>query len=110
MDGTPVFDIKPYLPYSDCFPDARAGFTALAPDLMLGVDFPPELLERIPEAHRSALLGVLSHDPRPSYQDDPARRYGMAFAGFDIHFTVSGGRLTVVDVAPLEPSKKEGNQ
>lgn len=106
MDGTPVFDIKPYLPYSDCFPDARAGFTALAPDLLLGVDFPPELLERIPEAHRSALLGVLSHDPRPSYQDDPARRYGMAFAGFDIHFTVSGGRLTVVDVVPMGPSEK----
>ena len=106
MDGTPVFDIKPYLPYSDCFPDARAGFTALAPDLLLDVDFPPELLERIPEAHRSALLGVLSHDPRPSYQDDPARRYGMGFAGFDIHFTVSEGRLTVVDVVPMEPSEK----
>ena len=109
MDGTPVFDIKPYLPYSDCFPDARAGFTALAPDLLLDVDFPPELLAHIPEAHRSALLGVLSHDPRPSYQDDPARRYGMAFAGFDIHFTVSEGRLTVVDVAPLEPSEKKGS-
>ena len=87
MDGTPVFDIKPYLPYSHCFPDARAGFTAL-------------------EAHRSALLGVLSHDPRPSYQDDPARRYGMGFAGFDIHFTVSEGRLTVVDVVPMGPSEK----
>lgn len=106
MDGTPVFDIKPYLPYSDCFPDARAGFTALAPDLLLDVDFPPELLAHIPEAHRSALLGVLSHDPRPSYQDDPARRYGMGFAGFDIHFTVSEGRLTVVDVVPMEPSEK----
>lgn len=57
MDGTPVFDIKPYLPYSDCFPDARAGFTALAPDLLLDVDFPPELLAHTPEAHRSALLG-----------------------------------------------------
>ena len=106
MDGTPVFDIKPYLPYSDCFPDARAGFTSLAPDLLLDVDFPPELLAHIPEAHRSALLGVLSHDPRPSYQDDPARRYGMGFAGFDIHFTVSEGRLTVVDVVPMEPSEK----
>ena len=106
MDGTPVFDIKPYLPYSDCFPDARAGFTALAPDLLLDVDFPPELLAHIPEAHRSALLGVLSHDPRPSYQDDPARRYGMGFAGFDIHFTVSEGRLTVVDVVPMGPSEK----
>ena len=106
MDGTPGFDIKPYLPYSDCFPDARAGFTALAPDLLLDVDFPPELLAHIPEAHRSALLGVLSHDPRPSYQDDPARRYGMGFAGFDIHFTVSEGRLTVVDVVPMEPSEK----
>ena len=106
MDGTPVFDIKPYLPYSDCFPDARAGFTALAPDLLLDVDFPPELLAHIPEAHRSALLGVLSHDPRPSYQDDPARRYGMGFAGFDIHFTVSEGLLTVVDVVPMEPSEK----
>ena len=59
-----------------------------------------------PEAHRGALLGVLSHDPRPSYQDDPARRYGMGFAGFDIHFTVSEGRLTVVDVVPMEPSEK----
>ena len=88
------------------FPDARAGFTALAPDLLLDVDFPPELLAHIPEAHRSALLGVLSHDPRPSYQDDPARRYGMGFAGFDIHFTVSEGRLTVVDVVPMEPSEK----
>ena len=106
VDGTPVFHIKPYLPYSDCFPDARAGFTALAPDLLLDVDFPPELLAHIPEVHRSALLGVLSHDPRPSYQDDPARRYGMGFAGFDIHFTVSEGRLTVVDVVPMEPSEK----
>ena len=80
-----------------------------AGDYLLDVVFPPELEKLIPLEQRAALRGVLSHDPRPSYQADPTRVYGMRFAAFDIHFTVSEGRLTVVDVAPLEPSEKKGS-
>ena len=101
MDGTPIFDIKPYIPYADAHPDALGGFTDTAGDFLLDVDFPPELLSRLPEEKRQAVIGVLSHDPRPSYQRSPERVYGLNFAGFDIRFTVEGSRLTVRDVAPL---------
>ena len=96
-DGTPVYDIKPYLPYADSIPDAAAGF---APDegKLLTVDFPAELLERIPEEKRDSLLSVLSHDPRPQYQRDPERVYGMGFAGFEIRFRVEDERLFVTEV------------
>ena len=95
MDGTPIFDIKPYIPYSDSHPDALGGFTDGAGDFLLEVDFPAPLLARIPENKRQALLGVLSHDPRPSYQSDPVRVYGLTFAGLDVRFTVRDNRLTV---------------
>ena len=98
MDGTPIFDIKPYIPYADCHADASGGFTSNAGDFLLSVDFPPELLSKFPEDKLDALLGVLSHDPRPSYQRDEARVYGFAFAGFEIKFTVAYGELTVKSV------------
>ena len=98
MDGTPIFDIKPYISYADCQPDATGGFTDTAMDFLLDVDFPPELLSHIPQDLRAALLGVLSHDPRPSYQHSPQRVYGMAFGDFDVRFRVEGSTLHVVDV------------
>lgn len=98
MDGTPIYDIKPYLPYADCRPEATGGFTAEADDFLLAVDFPPDLLAKVPESRRNALIQVLSHDPRPSYQDDPDRVYGMTFAGCDIRFTVREKTLTVCEV------------
>ena len=100
MDGTPIFDIKPYIPYADAHPEAIGGFAHSAPESLVQVDFPPELLEKVPESHRSALLGVLSQDPRPSYQNDPSRVYGMAFAGFDVRFTVEGDLLKVQELLP----------
>ena len=98
MDGTPIFDIKPYIPYSDSFPDALGGFTDTAADFLLEVVFPPHLLELLPENKRQAAIGVLSHDPRPSYQRKPDRIYGLNFAGFDIRFTVQDKILTVCEI------------
>ena len=98
MDGTPIVDIKPYIPYSDSFPDARGGFTDTAEDFILEVVFPEHLLNTLPENKRQAAIGVLSHDPRPSYQRKPDRVYGLGFAGFDIRFTVEEKVLTVCDV------------
>lgn len=101
MDGTPIFDIKPYIPYGDCHTDATGGFTEQANDFILTVDFPPRLFSTIPSNKRQALLGVLSHDPRPSYQKDPERIYGLSFAGFDIRFQVKDTILTVIEVTRL---------
>ena len=101
MNGTPIFDIKPYIPYSDSFPDAVGGFTDTADDFILRVDFPSHLLEILPQSKRQAVIGVLSHDPRPSYQRKPDRVYGLSFAGFDIRFTVSEKTLTVCEVTKL---------
>ena len=101
MDGTPIFDIKPYIPYADSHPEARGGFTDTAGEFLLEVDFPAELLTLLPEEKRTAAIGVLSHDPRPSYQRKPGRVYGLPFAGFDIRFTVEGEKLTVCEVIPL---------
>ena len=98
MDGTPIFDIKPYIPYGDCHPDATGGFTDTAGEFLLQVDFPEHLLLLLPGDKRSAAVGVLSHDPRPSYQRDPSRIYGLTFAGFDIRFRVEADRLTVISV------------
>ena len=95
MDGTPILDIKPYIPYSDCKPQASGGFTDHAADFLLDVNFPSELLEKLPEEKREAAIGVLSHDPRPSYQRNEERLYGLTFAGFNIRFTVQGKLLTV---------------
>lgn len=101
MDGTPIFDIKPYIPYSDSFPEASGGFTDTAEDFILTVDFPESLLNLLPENKRQAAIGVLSHDPRPSYQRKPDRIYGLSFAGFDIRFTVKDKTLYVHEVAKL---------
>ncbi len=101
MDGTPIFDIKPYIAYGDSHPDAKGGFTDTAGEFLLHVNFPEELLQILPEDKRSAAVGVLSHDPRPSYQRKPGRIYGLTFAGFDIRFTVEGDILTVTEVNPV---------
>ena len=101
MDGTPIFDIKPYIPYADCQVDATGGFTDTAGDFILKVDFPAVLLEKLPETKRDAAIQVLSHDPRPSYQKKPDRIYGLTFAGFDIRFQVQEDILTVVEINPV---------
>ena len=98
MDGTPIFDIKPYIPYADCRPEATGGFTDSAGDFLLEVEFPSELLERVPQEHRDALKATLSHDPRPSYQNSPDRIYGMEFGGMDVRFQVKEETLTVIEV------------
>ncbi|MDY4611677.1 MAG: tRNA (N6-threonylcarbamoyladenosine(37)-N6)-methyltransferase TrmO [Sphaerochaetaceae bacterium] len=98
MDGTPIFDVKPYLPFVDGHPDATGGFADRFKDYSLQVVFPEELLALVPSDHRQALVKVLSLDPRPSYQNDPSRVYGMSFAGLDIRFVVHGEILSVVQV------------
>lgn len=98
MDGTPIFDIKPYIPYGDAHPEAVGGFTDHAGDFLLDVVFPDELLKKLPQDKQKAALGVLAHDPRPSYQRDPERIYGLTFAGYDIRFQVKDGLLTVLEV------------
>ena len=95
MDGTPIFDIKPYLPYADSHPDAAGGFAAQAAGTALRVECPPALLDIVAPDRRAALLGVLAQDPRPAYQEDPDRVYGLTFAGCEVQFTVSGACLTV---------------
>ena len=98
MDGTPILDIKPSIPYADSHPEASDGFTAQTIQHHLEVDFPAELLDRVPVDKRAALTGVLAQDPRPSYQDDPTRIYGFPFAGLELRFRVEGNQLTVVDI------------
>ncbi|MBE6915982.1 MAG: tRNA (N6-threonylcarbamoyladenosine(37)-N6)-methyltransferase TrmO [Ruminococcaceae bacterium] len=98
LNDTPIYDIKPYLPYADCQPDATDGYTAETKEYRLEVDFPEELLSTIPEAKREAVIGCLAEDPRPSYQADAERIYKMRFSDFDIHFQVDGKCLTVVDI------------
>ena len=98
MDGTPILDIKPYIPYTDCHADASGGFTERAGDFILNVQFPDCLLAKVPEEKRQALIDVLSHDPRPSYQSDSDRVYGLNFAGRDIRFSIKDSVLTVFEV------------
>ena len=100
MDGTPIFDIKPYIPYADSHPEAAGGFTDTAGAFLLRVDFPASLLACLPQDKRAAAVAILSHDPRPSYQRKPGRIYGLTFAGFDIRFTVEEDLLTVVEIHP----------
>lgn len=102
LDGTPIYDVKPYLPHIDSHPDARGGFAEAQKDYALTVDFPETLLMQIEEGKREALLGVLAGDPRPSYQNDPERIYGVRFACYNVQFTVSSGTLTVVNVQQIE--------
>ena len=95
VDGTPIFDIKPYIPYADAFPDAASGFAAAAPAQKLKVEFPDDL--PLSAAQLKALEQILSLDPRPAYQDDENRIYGLAFEGYDVHFNIKGSVLTVQD-------------
>ena len=102
MDGTPIYDIKPYIPYADAHPDASAGFTARPWKERLTVRCDEALLRVLPEGKRQALLDVLAEDPRPSYQEDGERVYGFAFAGCEVRFSVSGGVLTVREIGAAE--------
>ena len=97
---TPIYDIKPYLPYTDCHPDAREGFAHAVKEYALQVEFPEELLKLFPAEKQEAIIEVLRQDPRPSYHDDETRKYGVAFAGYDVHFRVKGDVLTVFEVVP----------
>lgn len=98
MDGTPIYDIKPYLPYVDAHPDARGGFGDRVKDHELEVTFPEELLLRLPEEKRAGAIAFLRQDPRPAVHKDPQRVYKIAYAGCDIHFTVQEEQLTVTNV------------
>lgn len=101
MDGTPIYDIKPYLPYTDSHPEATGGFAEPLREYALNAVIPQDLLVRIPEKKRAALVEILKNDPRPGYQRDPERVYKMAFAGFTVSFTVADSTLTVKNIAEL---------
>lgn len=98
LNGTPIIDIKPYLPFADCIKDAKGGYADDFENYRLDVDFPKEFLDTIPEDKREAAINCLAEDPRPSYQDDPDREYSMKFSGFDIHFKVCGKTLFVTGI------------
>ena len=98
MDGTPIYDIKPYIAYTDSHPEAVSGFASTPADFLLEVDFPETLLQEVPENQRKSLVDVLAHDPRPQYQDDPERVYGMMFSDLEVRFKVDDLQLKVVDV------------
>ena len=110
LDMTPIYDIKPYLPYVDSHPEAKGGFAEEKKDYKLDVNFPEMYLEQIPAEKRAALIQILGQDPRPSYQKDPVRIYGMSYAGMEIHFRVDerntlcdGGRKVMkIYLAPME--------
>jgi tRNA-Thr(GGU) m(6)t(6)A37 methyltransferase TsaA len=99
MDGTPIYDIKPYIAYTDSHPDAVSGFASKPAEYLLEIDFPETLLQKVPENQRGSLIAVLQHDPRPQYHDDPKRVYGMAFGGMEVKFKVEEGLLTVVSIS-----------
>ena len=98
MDGTPIYDIKPYIVYTDSHPDAVSGFAEKPADSLLEVDFPSDLLEKVAPEQRESLAAVLAHDPRPQYQDDPDRVYGMTFGPYEVRFRVVETTLRVIDV------------
>ena len=101
MDGTPIYDIKPYITYADCHPEATEGFAGAVKERELKVLFPPELLKLYPAEKQEAILGVLKQDPRPAYDTDETRVYGVEFAGYDVHFTVVKDLLTVKELIKL---------
>lgn len=101
LDGTPIIDIKPYLPYVDSHPDASGGFALQEKEGSLEVNFPRELLSIIPHDKQEALTAVLKQDPRPQYQNDPERVYGLEFAGFDVRFKIRDNLLTVVEIKKI---------
>ena len=98
MDGTPILDIKPYLPYADCRPEAVGGFASAPAGETLAVECLPEIWEKVPPERREALRAVLALDPRPRYQEDPGRVYGFGFAGLEVRFSVEGGVLRVREI------------
>lgn len=100
VDGTPIFDIKPYIPYADSHPEAMGGFASAPAGETLTVVIPPEQLEKVPENRQEALRGVLAQDPRPHYQNDPERVYGFQFAGLEVRFSVEEQTLTVREIIP----------
>ncbi len=102
MDGTPVYDIKPYIPYADCHPEAVGGFTQTTEKRRVDVVIPSGLTQMLPPEKMDALMGILREDPRPAYQEDPERVYGFAYAGFNVRFRVSEGVLTVTDITREE--------
>ena len=101
MDGTPIYDIKPYLAYVDSHPEATGGFALQQKDGVVDVDFPAQLLEKVPESKRQALIDVLAQDPRPAYQNDPDRVYHFEFADLRVAFSVADDRLTVKEISKL---------
>ena len=102
MDGTPIYDIKPYIAYTDSHPDAVSGFASTPAEYLLEVDFAENLLQKVPESQRESLIEVLAHDPRPQYQNDPERVYGMAFGDVEVKFKVDRGLLTVLQITTSE--------
>lgn len=98
MNGTPIYDIKPYITYTDCVPEAVQGFAEEYKNYALNVNFPQKLLDRIPKQKQSALIGILRHDPRPAYQNTPDRIYGVRYMNFDVHFKVDNNTLTVTNI------------
>ena len=102
MDGTPIYDIKPYLPYADCHPEATGGFAHEVKDYAVEVVIPENQLAKVPPDKRDALRGVLAQDPRPGYQRDPERTYGFEFAALEVRFRVTEGVLTVMEITHLE--------
>ena len=109
MNGTPIYDIKPYLPYADSHPEVRGGFTDKIEDYRLEVEFPETLIEKVPAEQREALMEVLANDPRPRYQNKPDKIYGLAYGSHDIHFTVKDKTLKVCDVTELKESFDKQN-
>ena len=101
MDGTPIYDIKPYITYTDSHPDAVSGFASTPAEFLLEVDFPEAILQKVPEYQRQSLIDVLAHDPRPQYQDDPERIYGMAFDKLEVKFRVQEGQIKVEEVTVI---------
>lgn len=100
MDGTPIFDIKPYLPLADCKPEASGGFTDTRQKRRAEAEIPDELADILPAEKLAALRALLSEDPRPAYQDDPERIYGFPYAGYEVRFRVEDGKAKVVDITP----------
>ena len=102
LDKTPIYDIKPYLPFADCIPNATGGYADEQKDYRLKVNFPSALLEKLPPNKQKGVLECLADDPRPSYQDDAQRIYGMRFGNYEIKFKVEQQTLTVIKVENIE--------
>ena len=101
MDGTPIYDIKPYIAYTDSHPEAISGFASKPAEYLLEVDFPDDLLQKVPEKQRNSLIDILAHDPRPQYHDDPERVYGMEFGKMEVKFKVNGTQISVVELKDI---------